>query len=123
MARKTPPFEPYPEWTTARFFSFLRSALRSAYNRYPPKFGVLAAAKRPAQVKRLKWEFQCASCKQWFPQKEVQVDHKEPAGKLQSFEDLPVFAKRLFVGPAGLQVLCSGCHGKKTREERAKNDS
>jgi hypothetical protein len=122
MAKRTPDWGEYPAWSTARFFGFLRSALRSAYNRYPPKFEVLREGRRAVTGKRHKWEFQCAECKKWHQQKNIQIDHKEPAGKLQTFEDLPTFVKRLFVGAHGLQILCAPCHHKKTSEERKGND-
>lgn len=118
--RGTPPWPHYEAWTTSRFWSFIRSALRSAYNRYPPKFEVLRMARRDSKSsnKRLKYEFQCAECKKWFPQSEVSVDHIEPAGALNSFEDLAAFVEKLFVGVEGLQVLCKADHQVKTNEER-----
>lgn len=120
MARKTPPFPEYEDWTTARFFSFIRSGLRQLWSRWPPKYKVLAEARRKSQSenKRLKWEFLCASCGFYFPQKEVQVDHLEDAGTLRSFEDLPGFAQRLFVGEDKLQVLCQSCHKRITKERK-----
>lgn len=120
---RTPPYEKYPEWSEARFFSFLRSALRSAWSKYPPKYTVLAKAKRKSQSenKRLKWEFQCNKCKHWYPQKEVSVDHEVPAGTLRTFEDLPEFCRKLFCSEEELQVLCSTCHSEKTRQEREDN--
>ena len=117
----TPSFSEYPKWTEAAFFSFLRSGLRAKWTRWPPKYEVLANAKRPSQSanKRLKYEFQCNQCKGWFPQKEVSVDHIEPVGTLRTFEDLPEFCRRLFVGTDKLQCLCSVCHRIKTNEETA----
>lgn len=120
MATRTPPFAPYPDWSTAKFFGFLRSSLRSASSKWPPKYEVLLAARRPSQSenKRLKWEFHCNACGSWFPQKEVSVDHIVPVGSLKTWEDISPFCQRLFVGQAGLQVLCTGCHHTKTQEER-----
>ena len=117
---RTPPFENYPDWSTAKFWGFLRSALRSGYNKYPPKWEVLKAAKRPykGQDKRCKWEFQCAKCSKWHKAKAVSVDHKIPAGALNTFDDLPGFVQRLFCGVDGLQVLCKTCHDVKTADER-----
>lgn len=117
---RTPPFPPYPAWTTARFWSFLRSGLRSCYGRYPVKFDVLKAAKRPyvGPDKRTKFEYQCAECKEWFKSSAVSVDHIIPAGALNSFEDIAGFVERLFVGPEGLQVLCKTDHDRKTKTER-----
>lgn len=117
---RTPPFPSYPSWSSAKFFGFLRSGLRATYNKWPAKWEVLKAAKRPyeGKGKRQKWEFQCHSCNKWKAQKDVSVDHIVPAGALNSFEDIAGFVERLFVGPEGLQVLCSECHGVKTQKER-----
>ncbi len=111
--------------TEAAFFSFLRSALRQKSRRWAPIYQCLQAARRPSrnQNKRLKWEFQCSKCNGWFPQKEVSVDHIDPCGSLRSFEDLPAFARRLFVEKEGLRVLCNPCHQIITKTERERNDS
>lgn len=123
---KTPPFEQWPEWSEAKFFQFLRSGLRAKWSRWPPKYAVLAAAKREykGDNKRQKFEYKCAKCRKYHPQKEVSVDHIEPVGTLRTFEDLPEFCRRLFVGIDKLQVLCKTCHNKKTlaeTKERKKN--
>lgn len=116
---RTPPHEAYPEWSEAKFWSFIRSGLRAKWSRWPPKYQVLSDAKRNSKSdnKRLKYEFQCNECREWFPNKEVSVDHIVPVGTLRSYEDLPAFVQRLFVGVDKLQVLCSTCHNKKTRTE------
>lgn len=117
---RTPPFPPYPAWSTAKAFSFIRSGLRSTYNKYPPKWEVLKEAKREykGQSKQQKWEYKCAICKKWHKQKDISVDHIEPCGKLNSFEDIQGFCERLFVGKEGLRVLCNTCHAKVTKEQR-----
>lgn len=117
---RTPPCPQYPEWSTAKYWSFIRSGLRSTYNRWPAKWTVLAAAKREytGEGKQQKWEFQCAECGGWFKQKDVSVDHKIPAGALNCYEDIAGFVERLFVSPDGLQVLCKEHHDRKTKEER-----
>ena len=59
----------------------------------------------------------------------MSVDHKEPAGALSCYDDLPGFVERLFCGEEGMQVLCDDCHSKKSKEENRvrreskKNDS
>lgn len=118
---RTPPFAQYPAWSEAKFWGFLRSGLRSTYNRWPAKWDVLKEAKRPytGKGKQQKWEFQCAECQNWCKQKDVSVDHKIPAGALGKFEDIAGFVERLFVGADGLQVLCRSCHDVKTAQERA----
>lgn len=120
-ANRTPPFAGYPDWSEAKFWGFIRSGLRATYNKWPPKWEVLSAAKRPysGKGKRQKWEFQCNDCKQWHAQANVSIDHIEPAGSLRCFADLPTFVERLFVGADRLQCLCSECHNKKTQEERS----
>lgn len=117
---RTPPYEVYPEWSEAKFWSFIRSALRSASSRWPPKYESLNAVTRPyvGPDKRRKKERQCAYCKGWFPTTGVQADHIVPAGKLSSWEDLVPFVQRMFVGIEGFQCLCTACHNVKTQEER-----
>jgi len=120
MGRKTPPWPDYPTWTTARFWSFVRSGFRSKFNVWPPKYECLKAAQRTVEGKRHKNEFQCAICKDWYMQKEVEVDHIIPAGSLNNYDDLVGFVQRLFVPKNGLQVVCKTCHRAKTKKENAK---
>jgi 5-methylcytosine-specific restriction endonuclease McrA len=84
----------------------------------------MADASRPYKGpdKRQKKEYQCNECKDWFKQKDVSVDHIIPVGPLRSFEDLPDFYRRLFVGPDKLQALCKDCHNRKTQAERTKGE-
>ena len=120
VPKKTLPFPAYPVWTTARFFGFIRSALRRAWTRWAPKYEVLADAKRKysGDNKRRRFEYQCSECKENFPQKEVEVDHREPCGTLKCYDDIGPFVERLFVSKDKLRVLCRGCHQIKTKEER-----
>lgn len=119
MARVLKP-RPYGDGhlTEAGFWSFIRSGLRSKSQRWWPVYTVLREARRPSQSAnaRLKWEFMCAICMHWFPQKLVQVDHIIPCGALTSFEDLPGFVRRLFCEKDGLRVLCKVCHNRVTHE-------
>lgn len=117
---KTPPYSEYPEWSEAKFWGFVRSSLRSASSRWPPKYMCLNLATRPyvGPDKRRKKERQCAHCKEWFATTQTQADHIVPAGKLSSWEDLVPFVQRMFVGVEGFQCLCSVCHNRKTQEER-----
>ncbi|GAG51046.1 unnamed protein product [marine sediment metagenome] len=67
--------------------------------------------------KRQKWVYQCAACRSFFKGAEVQVDHIIPTGGLTSLEELAGFVERLTV-EEGFQVLCKGCHKKKTEAEK-----
>ena len=118
------PAKPYASgrWTKAQFWSFIRACLRQKSRRWAPVYETLAAARRPSKNKtnaRLKWEYKCAKCKKWYAQKDVSVDHIIPAGRLNDYDDLPAFVKRLFCETDGLQVLCKKCHDKKTKQETA----
>lgn len=107
-------------WTSAKYFGFIRSALRRAWMKFPTRYQALNDAKRPygGKDKRTKWEYQCNHCSKWFKTKEVQVDHIVPAGTLKSYEHLPAFVEKLFCEKANLQILCKPCHEIKTKEER-----
>jgi len=109
-------------WTEARFWQFLRSALRRSYTRWPAQYQARNDARRPycGASKKQKWEYQCATCKQWWPAKATELHHIVPVGSLKSYDDLPGFAERLFCEKEGLQVVCIGCHRGITKEQRAK---
>lgn len=110
------------KWTKARYFAFIRSALRRASTKYPVKWDVLGEARRDkpkGKAGRHRIEYQCAECKQWEEGKNVAVDHIKPAGSLNDYEDLPEFVATLFCEPDNLQVLCNPCHTIKTNYETA----
>lgn len=111
------------EWTQARLKNFIISALRSASNRYPPKYECLNAAKVGKKVNkatgRLAEHYKCAACKKHFVAKEVQVDHIEPVvNPLTGFIDWNTFVARMFCPITNLQVLCRGCHKVKSDKEK-----
>lgn len=108
-------------WTKARYFAFIRSALRRAWQKYPVKWQVLGASASPNDGRfdsRTKKMYQCNVCKNWFKAKDVQVDHIKPAGTLKEYKDLPEFVSTLFCEEDNLQVICKECHDAKTKEER-----
>jgi len=108
--------------TESAFWSFIRSALRQKSRWWKPIAQAKAKAKRSYKgpLKRQKFEYQCAVCLKWFPDKEINVDHVVPAGTLRCADDLPGFVERLFCEVDNLQVLCSTCHNKKTQNEKNK---
>lgn len=119
MGRKTPPFPAYPAWTTAKAFAFFRSGLRAKWSRWPPKFDVLRLSRKTVTGKRHRYEYTCAICKEGFKATEVEVDHLEPCGSFNTFEEAGTFMSRLFVGVDKLRVLCKPCHKKITKEGRS----
>lgn len=106
--------------TESGFWSFIRSALRQKSRWWKPitecKMKARRAYKGPS--KRQKFEYQCNSCKAWFPEKQINVDHIKPAGSLNCKEDLAGFVERLFCELDNLQVLCESCHDVKTKLEK-----
>jgi len=106
--------------TESAFWSFIRSGLRQKSRWWKPitqcKLNAKRAYKGPN--KRQKFEYQCAGCNNWFPEKKINVDHIHPAGSLNCANDLPGFVERLFCEIDNLQVLCETCHNKKTKLEK-----
>jgi len=102
------------------FWSFIRSALRQKSRWWKPISVCKQAVKRAykGKNKRQRFEYKCNECKKYFPDKQINVDHIEPAGTLRCAEDLPAFVERLFCEVDGLQVLCKTCHDKKTKDEK-----
>ena len=107
------------QWTTARFNSFIKSALRSASQRWPPRFEALNKAKTGKKINvktgRLAEHYRCNECNSTFPAKEVQVDHIKSIMKdAKSWDDV---IKNMFCETDGLQILCLDCHKLKTNKE------
>ena len=102
------------------FWSFIRSGLSQKSRFWKPitqcKMKSRRAYKGP--LKRQKFEYQCAECSKWFPEKKINVDHIHPAGTLRCANDLPGFVERLFCEIDNLQVLCEACHNVKTQNEK-----
>jgi 5-methylcytosine-specific restriction endonuclease McrA len=106
--------------TEAAFWSMIRSTLRNKSRFWPPiKLCKQLVRRKYIGPRRLqKWEYQCGQCKNWFPEKNINVDHITPAGQLRSANDLPQFVETLFCEIDNLQVLCSDCHDSKTKREK-----
>lgn len=106
--------------TESAFWSFIRSALRQKSRWWKPITQAKLAARRKYKGpnKRQQYEYLCASCKLYFPEKKINVDHIVPAGSLNCGHDLPGFIERLFCEQDNLQVLCTNCHDHKTKAEK-----
>lgn len=99
--------------TEAAFFSWIRSHARRLSIRWKPRTDFLISVRRIAENvsnKRIKWEYNCNHCKEWFALKHIEVDHIIPVGSLQSFEDIGQFYERLLVEKEGYRCFCKGCH-------------
>jgi hypothetical protein len=78
--------------------AYIMSGLRRTWSRSPPRIKVLKAAKVAYGT------YTCKHCKKPHRRKDIQVDYN-------------TYIERLFVGPEGLQVLCTNCHQLKTNAE------
>lgn len=107
------------QWTEAQFWQFIRAGLRKLSVKWPPANNVMKQARRPyiGENKRMKWEYQCNTCKNWFPQKKVLRDHITPCGSCRSYQEVAQFVEKLLVEENGYQILCEKCHQIKTNQE------
>jgi 5-methylcytosine-specific restriction endonuclease McrA len=105
----------------SEYFSKIRSALRKAFTYWKPAQIALKKASRPNQSdnKRLKFEFQCAECKNWFKRDDVHIDHIIECGSLKGYDDIVPFIMRLTTeNVEDFQVLCKHHHLEKTKKQR-----
>jgi 5-methylcytosine-specific restriction endonuclease McrA len=107
-------------YTESAFWGMIRSTLRRRSMFWKPVHLAKLAARRDNQSDnpRLKFEYQCAVCTNWFPEKQTIIDHIIPAGTLTCADDLPSFVERLFCEQEGLRCLCKECHQKITNLQR-----
>lgn len=110
-------------WTQARVHSFIVSVLRAGSRRWPAKYETLNEAKTTKKINsktgRLAQHYKCKACKEEFPAKDVQVDHKRPVVDPKvGFVDWNTFIERLFCEKKNFQVLCTSCHKLKSAKEK-----
>jgi hypothetical protein len=108
--------------TESAFWTFIRSALRQKSRWWKPITECKMKSRRiyKGPNKRQKFEYQCNTCKKWYPDKQINVDHIIGAGSLNCSADLAGFVDRLFCEQDNLQVLCETCHNEKTQLEKQK---
>lgn len=108
-------------WTESRYQSFIKSALRTASVRWPPRYETLNNAcvgvKVNEKTGRKAKHYECVMCVGHYPQKDVQVNHKEAVVPLSGFTSWDDIIERLFCEADGLEVLCKECHKTITKEE------
>lgn len=99
------------------------SVLRAGSRRWPPKYQALNAAfvgvLKNKRTNRDAKHYKCAHCNDCFPGSEIDVDHKLPIiDPVKGFTTWDSFIENLYCSIDNLQVLCKGCHSKKSAEER-----
>lgn len=110
------------QWTSSRFTSFIKSALRAASLKWPPRWQVLKEAfvgiKENTKTKRKAKHYKCAKCKKDFPTSEVEVNHKVSVVPFEGITSWDIVIERMFCEADGLEVLCKPCHKTVTQQER-----
>lgn len=109
------------QWTEARYESFIKSALRRASVRWPPRYLALKDAyvgkKINPETGRMAMHYECVMCVSHLPAKQVEVNHKEPIVPITGFDSWDGVIARLFCEKDKLEVLCKPCHRIITKEE------
>lgn len=109
------------QWTQARFNSFIKGGLRSLSVKWPARYTCLNDAYRETKTNvktgRMAKHFECNSCHEQFPQKDVEVNHIIPVIPVEGFDSWDNTIERLFCEKDGLEVLCKPCHKAVTAEE------
>ena len=107
--------------TEAGYWGYIRGVLRNGFRKY--KYKIHKSVRRKVEGKRHKWETQCASCKEWFKDADIELDHIVPCGSLRSEEDAGKFITRMYCEPGMVQDLCKTCHLAKTNSDRKEKDN
>lgn len=109
------------QWTESRYHSFVKGGLRSASQRWPPKYTTLAEACVGTFINpksgRLAKHYKCNKCGNAFPQKDVEVNHIEPVVPVSGFDSWDGVVERMFCEKDKLEVLCKPCHKSLTQQE------
>lgn len=118
------------QWTASRFHAFIKSALRSASNRWSPKFSCIKAARtkrgfyKCVGFERDAHVVPASVVHKGKRVKNIYADHiipvVDPIKGFQSWDDL---IDRLFVEQDGYQALCLQCHSAKSKIERLQRKS
>lgn len=130
------------------------SAIRRLFVRSPIFQAIKKANRRQYKAVRkdgtvsdaLRWEYKCACCGKWIPEKikgklQIAIDHINPVVSTEDgFVDLGTYIDRMFAGFSywdeqkgfdidihkHFQILCENCHAAKSKtenkERRAKKD-
>lgn len=103
-------------------------ALRKASYRWPPRNVALRAAsvtkadyekKSGEKTSKLVRNFyKCKGCGLVFSRRGVSIDHVAPVvDPRRGWQGFDAYITRMFVPSLGFQILCNGCHDKKTAKE------
>lgn len=111
---------------TKEDIEFVYNWMRKASVQWDGRKECLRLARKKVLVRRAKngnpvykYRWQCADCENWFNNEaDLEVDHIVEVGGYTAFLDgnIQAMAEKIFPRPVQdhLQVLCLGCHMKKT---------
>ncbi len=110
-------------WTAGQYRSFIKSGLRRMSQRWGPKYVCKKEARHPVKLAnergRMVFHSICAGCGHIYPETTCAVDHIKPViDPAVGFVGWDEVIARLFCETDNLQVLCTECHNKKTKEEK-----
>lgn len=109
-------------WTEARYRGFIKSLLRKGSTKWGPANDALKAAsvgkKHDERTGRSIEHFECSDCEGHFPRRDCAKDHIEPVVPIEGWSSWDEIIERMFIEIEGFQVLCKGCHSKKTEREK-----
>lgn len=111
------------EWTEARYHGFIKSALRSASQRWGPRNQCIKNARVARGL------YKCECCGKVGPPtlppppgkkrrvKNILADHIDPIVPVTGFDSWDAVIERLFCELDGFQALCHECHSVKSKQE------
>lgn len=109
--------------TDRKLYNQIMKALRNVSYKSPTRYKVLqkAFAFRGASplTKRMNSWYFCNDCGESFMKNQINVDHINPIVPVTGFVSWDDTIDRMFCDESGLQVLCKGCHTKKSIGENA----
>ena len=68
---------------------------------------------------RLAFFHQCEKCGKWWPQDDIEINHKATVGTLNAETIGDVFKRMALVDKSALEKLCKPCHAIVTYSERS----
>lgn len=103
----------------------IRNDVRRDWMRYSVKFAAIQARAERIELPdgRMKTLIRCACCGGLFRREEIEANHINPVGRLESTDqkDVEAFIARMFVRKSEIQPLCIPCHRKATVQHRTQH--
>lgn len=130
--KKQPELEPWQQcpdvWSTeAKYFQWIRGAMRKAWCRHPVKVSYMNLHRFKAPLGKVTfkapngqmiWATKCETCGHTFKVGMTEVDHVVRAGGCKSWEEFNPWIKSLLhINHNSLAIICKHCHHIKSYAE------